>query len=73
MISSEEFERAIKALDISLFRHIASQTTSADRMSLLALQLATRDMWGDYSYLEIGSHLGGSIQPHLPDPKCKRI
>jgi hypothetical protein len=24
-------------------------------------------------YLEIGSHLGGSLQPHLADDRCKRI
>ncbi len=26
-----------------------------------------------YCYLEIGSHLGGSIQPHLLDDECARI
>lgn len=28
---------------------------------------------GDYTYLEIGSHLGGTIQPHYVDPRCKLI
>jgi len=70
---TEDFEQQIRALDVSLFRHVDSQSTPADRASLLALQQATRETWGDYTYLEIGSHLGGSIQPHLRDPRCKRI
>ncbi|MCK4537185.1 MAG: class I SAM-dependent methyltransferase [Candidatus Krumholzibacteria bacterium] len=28
---------------------------------------------GEYMYLEIGSHLGGTIQPHFIDPACKLI
>ena len=30
-------------------------------------------MLGEYTYLEIGSYLGGSIQPHLVDDHCRRI
>jgi hypothetical protein len=30
-------------------------------------------MGKSYVYLEIGSHLGGSIQSHLLDPRCRRI
>ncbi len=66
-------ENAIDALDDSVFDRIASQTTSADRRSLLAVQSATARHFGAYCYLEIGSHLGGSIQPHLLDPRCRRI
>jgi hypothetical protein len=28
---------------------------------------------GDYSYIEIGSHLRGSLLPHLAGPACTRI
>ena len=32
-----------------------------------------RSACDSYCYLEIGSYLGGSIQPHLLDPKCASI
>jgi hypothetical protein len=68
-----DFENAIDELDLKLFEKIPSQSTDQDKQSLLAVQLAVREMGGDYNYLEIGSYLGGSIQPHLLDPKCRRI
>ena len=67
------FTPRIDALDISLFESIASQTSSGDRRSLLALQRTVARSRGSYSYLEIGSHLGGSIQPHLVDDRCRKI
>ena len=67
------FEDRLAGLDISLFSQIPSQTTDADKRSLLAAQVTTRDSPDGYVYLEIGSHLGGSIQPHLLDPKCNKI
>lgn len=57
----------------ALFDHIPSQTGPDDRRTLLALQDYVRQRPGEYTYLEIGSHLGGSIAPHLMDPQCKRI
>lgn len=63
----------IDALDLSVFDHIHSQTTTGDKRALLALQSATARHVGEYSYLEIGSHLGGSIQPHLVDARCRTI
>ncbi len=63
----------IDRLDVSLFDHISSQSSTADREAFLALQRAVRDRSEGYVYLEIGSHLGGSIQPHLLDPRCKKI
>lgn len=68
-----EFEKAISELDLRLFEKIESQSTDQDKQSLLAVQLATRELKPDYVYLEIGSYLGGSIQPHLLDPQCERI
>ncbi len=64
---------AIDALDLSVFDLVPSQTTADDRRSLLAVQRAVARHFGAYTYLEIGSHLGGSIQPHLLDPRCRRI
>jgi hypothetical protein len=62
-----------EALDLGLFRHIESQTTDSDKRALLALQNVCRDRFGAYSYLEIGSHLGGSLQPFVVDPLCEAI
>jgi hypothetical protein len=63
----------VESLDVSAFDPIASQTTMGDRRSLLAIQRAVARRCGEYTYLEIGSHLGGSIQPHLLDARCKTI
>ncbi len=63
----------VDALDLSLFRWIHSQTTDEDRRSLLAVHRAVAKAHKRFSYLEIGSHLGGSIQPYLVDPRCTRI
>ena len=67
------FEQAIAGLDLKLFEKINSQSTEDDKRSFLALQLAVRNLRPNYSYLEIGSYLGGSIQPHLLDDRCYRI
>lgn len=68
-----DFERAIGDLDLGLFSRIESQSSDHDKSSFLAVQKAVRELCGSYRYLEIGSHLGGSIQPHLLDAKCSRI
>jgi len=68
-----EFEQSINNLDLKLFEKISSQSSVHDKESLLACQLATRELVESYTYLEIGSYLGGSIQPHLQDPRCARI
>lgn len=68
-----DFEKSIADLDLTLFEKIGSQSTDEDKRSLLACQLATRELAPGYAYLEIGSYLGGSIQPHLLDYRCARI
>ena len=60
-----DFEQSINNLDLRLFEKINSQSDDNDKQSLLACQLATRQLTDSYNYLEIGSYLGGSIQPHL--------
>ena len=73
MSSSTDFDARVDSLDVSLFTPVPSGTSDGDRRSLLGLQKAVRDRVGDYVYLEIGSHLGGSLQPHLLDPRCRKI
>jgi hypothetical protein len=58
------------SLDLSLFRWIASQTTDADRQALLSTREAICSVVGNYCYLEVGSFLGGSLQPHVIDARC---
>jgi hypothetical protein len=67
------FEQKIDELDTGLFNSILSQTTSNDQKSLLLLQKLIRKRHPFYIYLEIGSYLGGSLQPHLLDPRCEKI
>jgi hypothetical protein len=68
-----EFEQRIEALDLGLFAAISTQSGDGDRTAWLALQRAVRTGRPRYAYLEIGSHLGGSIQQHLLDPRCDLI
>ena len=63
----------VERLSVELFAAIPSQTSEADRRSLLGVQRATARRHGAFAYLEIGSHLGGSIQPYLLDPRCTAI
>ena len=62
----------IDALDISIFQ-VATETTPNDRQSFLLLQKVVRNAYPGYDYLEIGSHIGGSLSPHLVDPKCTSV
>lgn len=63
----------LRDLDVSVFDGIPSQTSPDDRKSLLALQAAIRSKHSTYAYLEIGSFLGGSLQPYVLDPACTAI
>lgn len=72
-MSTVPFAARLEQLDIGLFAAIPAQLTDDDRRSLMAVQHALRSRSASYTYLEIGSHLGGSIQPHLQDPHCGRI
>jgi hypothetical protein len=67
------FATRLEGLDTTLFSAIASQSSENDQRSLLACQLAVRSLAPGYIYLEIGSHLGGSIQSHLLDESCAHI
>ena len=63
----------IADLDVSLFDGIATQTSIQDRRAMLGVHHAVIAKVGSFAYLEIGSHLGGSIQPYLVSPACTRI
>ncbi len=65
-------EERIESLDLSLFDLVSTQTYPEDRASLLLLQRCVRRS-GEYIYAEIGSHLGGTLQPHLVDSRCALI
>lgn len=68
--TDDAFSARVHGLDTTLFDAIPSESTRWDRRSLLACQHAVRSRWSPYVYLEIGSHLGGSLQPHVLDPRC---
>jgi hypothetical protein len=65
--------RALARLDTSLFEYVRSQTCERDRQSLLALHHACAKQYRFFSYLEIGSHLGGTLQVLIRDPRCTSI
>ena len=69
----KNFEEKINDLDLSVFEKIKSQSSDDDKTSLLACHLAVRELIGDFKYLEIGSYLGGSLQPYVLDDRCKTI
>jgi hypothetical protein len=71
--SADPFAVRLAAGDLSLFDTVPSQSTMGDRRAWLAVQAAVRRRGEGYVYLEIGSHLGGSIQQHIVDPRCRRI
>ena len=52
---------------------IPSQTTPADKVFLLASIALVKQRTNGFSYLEIGSYLGGSLVPFLRDTSCKLV
>jgi hypothetical protein len=52
---------------------IQSQTSDSDKMALLQVRRILNDNLGDYTYLEIGSFMGGSLTPFLKDSRCNAI
>lgn len=63
----------LEGLDIRIFQKVESQTTGQDQRSLLKLQKIISGSISGYTYLEIGSYLGGTLHPHLIDPNCKQV
>jgi len=58
--------------DAAVFDAIPSETTPSDRESLVLLRDCARSH-GSYVYLEIGSYLGGTLQPFYADDRCRLI
>lgn len=69
----EAFEDRLARLDPELFQWVLSQSTDEDKRSFLAAQTAVRNQFDRYTYLEIGSYKGGSLQPFVLDPRCERV
>ena len=67
------FEDLLRACDPALFDGVYAQLEAGDKRSLLALQNVMRNRASSYVYLEIGSYMGGSLQTHLLDPRCRKI
>jgi hypothetical protein len=67
-----ELASRIESLDVDLFE-IDAQLGPDDRRSLLALHATCRRVYGTFAYLEIGSHLGGSLQVFVRDPACRAV
>jgi methyltransferase family protein len=63
----------IEQLDTSLFDGVEAQMTAGDKQTLLALHAVCREAYGEFCYLEIGSHLGGSLQTFVRDPACSAV
>jgi hypothetical protein len=63
----------VERLDVALLAAIESQTSTGDRRGLLALHATMLATQGTFSYLEIGSHLGGSLQAVIAEPGCTHI
>ena len=61
---------AIEAVDATAFV-IESQISHNDKLSFLRLQRLIRSRLDSYVYIEVGSHLGGTLAPHLADPRCR--
>lgn len=68
----EVFEDRINSCDISIFQ-VESQSTDKDKASFLQIQKFIRQSYGNFCYLEVGSHLGGSLLPYLLDDRCSSI
>jgi hypothetical protein len=64
------FETPHTLSDLPDFFPIASQSTPDEKLFLLVAMRLGR-MGGGYSYMEIGSFLGGSLPPFLMDPLCE--
>jgi hypothetical protein len=65
-------ETMISNLDTKLFR-MKGQTDQREKKTLLIIQNIVRRVERSYVYLEIGSLLGATIQPHLLDSRCQAI
>ena len=67
-----KYSECLQMLDTTIFS-VESQTSANDQKSLLLIQNMVRKLVPNYVYLEVGSHLGGTLVPHLVDPLCRHV
>lgn len=72
-MSHSSLDLRIRSHDLTLFDAIETQSSAGDRESWLVLQNWARNLTEGYAYLEIGSHLGGSLQQVIVDPMCRQL
>jgi hypothetical protein len=72
MDQMDSFAAHLRNMDPAVFT-ATSQTRIGDRRSLLAVQNIVRNVRPRYVYFEVGSHLGGTLVPHLVDPLCRHV
>ncbi len=70
MLTVDQALGMIETLDPAIFE-VETQSTLNDRVSFLRVQALARSLLDRYVYLEVGSHVGGSLLPHLLDPACQ--
>lgn len=72
MLTADQAMGMIETLDIAVFQ-VETESTFSDRISFLRVQNFARSVFGHYVYLEVGSHIGGSLFPHLIAPTCEAV
>ena len=68
----EKFLAYLRNMDTAIFT-AGTQTGIGDRRSLLSIQNIVRNVVPRYVYFEVGSHIGGTLVPHLVDPLCQHV
>ena len=68
----QDFTTSLLNFDDRLFP-VLTQTSPRDRRALMLIQTVVRNANPHYVYLEVGSHLGGTLTPHLLDPACRHV
>jgi hypothetical protein len=68
-----ELSERVEALDVDLFSSVDIQASASDARCLLALHAAFAATRKTFTYLEIGSYRGGSLQVLIRDPRCSRL
>ncbi len=63
----------IELHDLLKYFPIESQSGPSDKAFLLASRALVSELKQNYSYVEVGSYLGGSLTPFLMDPLCTLV
>jgi hypothetical protein len=71
--SEQDFSMLEDQSHLAVSFPIESQTSLADKMFILASMAFVTKINKTYSYVEIGSYMGGSLTPFLMDSHCQRV